>query len=323
MTANPLISIVIPTYNRRDFVIEAIESCLAQTYENIEIIVVDDGSSDGTARVLRARYGDRIHLIVQENQGPAIARNRGIDAANGDFIHFLDADDWLMPDKLRLCLGRFKRQPDIDVIYTHHQLMSSDGKAHLPTPPFRQFGDDIFCQLLRNSGDHILLSTTMMRKGALRAVGGFENSVDFRSAEDWDLFLRLAQKHKFHGINQPLVYRRLHADMLGDDRWKNALGRLRAMRNASDYGWERCMDEAEYQQRLAARHHVLALAWWRRGERAKARDSFADARQIYPPESTPRRLFSLYTWMLPPRSVDWTLTLIRGIRGVFKRESRS
>ena len=315
MYPNPLISIVIPTFNRREFVAEAISSCLAQTYQPVEIIVIDDGSDDGTASALRAEFGDRIRLIVQQNQGPAIARNRGIDAAHGDFIHFLDADDMLAPDKLRLCLDRFIQQPDIDVIHTHHQLVSADGSAPLPTPPFRQFSGDAFCQLLRNSGDHILLSTTMMRADALRAVGGFENSADFRSAEDWDLFLRLAQRHKFHAIDQPLVLRRLHSDMLSGDRLQTARGRLRALENARDYDWRRCMDAAEFQQRLAARHHVLALAWWRHGERAKARDSFERACQIYPPDSMPRRLFSLYTWLLPPQSVSWTLAL----RRVFKR----
>ena len=317
MNPNPLISIVIPTFNRRHFVGDAIDSCLAQTYPHREIIVVDDGSADGSASALRAQYADRIRLIVQQNQGPAIARNRGIAAAKGDFIHFLDADDMLAPDKLRLCLDRFIQQPDIAVIYTHHQLVSADGRKHLPTPPFRQFCADAFCQLLRNSGDHILLSTTLIRRSALRSVGGFEDSSDFRSAEDWDLFLRLAQKHKFHAINQPLVFRRVHADMLSDDRLQTALGRLRALENARDYGWRRCMDAAEFQQRLAARHHVLALAWWRHGERAKARDSFAKACQIYPPDSMPRRLFSLYTWLLPPASVGWTLAL----RRLFKRDS--
>ena len=312
-SSQPLVSIVIPTYNRRRFVRDAIDSCFAQTWRHLEVIVVDDGSADGTADMLRDDYGDRIQLIAQANQGPAIARNRGIDKASGDFVQFLDADDRLAPNKLETCLDIFRQEPAIDIIYTHHQLVASDGDSALPTPPFRVFGDDIFCELLRESGNHIVLSTTMMRRAALREVGGFEDNAHFRSAEDWDLFLRLARRHRFLGIDQPLVYRRVHDSMISGDRLHTALGRLRAMRNARDYGWERCMTADEFDQRLAARHHVLALAWWRRGERAKARQCFARAAAIYPPEARPRRLFALYAWLLPARSVAWTLALRRAL----------
>ena len=99
MPSEALVSIVIPTFNRREYVADAIDSCLAQTYRNCEIIVIDDGSSDGTGPSLKERYGEWIRYIKQENQGPGIARNRGIAAANGQFIHFLDADDQLHAGK--------------------------------------------------------------------------------------------------------------------------------------------------------------------------------------------------------------------------------
>ena len=107
MDNDPLVSIVIPTYNRRHFICDAINSCLSQTYSNCEIIVIDDGSSDGSGEFLHRMYGDRIRYIYQANHGPAIARNRGIAAARGEFIHFLDADDQLAPGKVRICLDCF------------------------------------------------------------------------------------------------------------------------------------------------------------------------------------------------------------------------
>lgn len=99
MTAEPLVSAIIATYNRADIVGEAIESILGQTYKNMEVLVVDDGSTDGTHEALR-RFGNRIRVVRQENAGPGAARNRGIEVARGELIAFLDSDDIWMPTKL-------------------------------------------------------------------------------------------------------------------------------------------------------------------------------------------------------------------------------
>ena len=262
MQTNPLVSIIIPTFNRRHFVADAIESCLAQTYEYCEIIVVDDGSSDDTGRFLRERYGQRIRYIAQENQGPGIARNRGIEAARGEYIQFLDADDQLNARKVEVSLDVFLKHPEVSVVYTHFQFVASDGKTKIETPPFERFSDEIFCEMLRLTGCHILLSSSMHRTSVLRSVGGFADDVDFRSAEDWDLFLRLAAQHKFHAIDQRLVCRRMHGDMMSDDCLRGALGRLKTVQNARHYGWERCMPPAEFDRKEASRHHVYAVYLW-------------------------------------------------------------
>lgn len=96
----PRVSVIIPTYNRREYVQEAIDSALAQTFTDYEIIVIDDGSTDGTSEALQARYGNRIHYEWQENQGESVARNRGIELARGEYIAFLDSDDLWHPEKL-------------------------------------------------------------------------------------------------------------------------------------------------------------------------------------------------------------------------------
>ena len=322
MPNHPLISIVIPTFNRKQFVCEAINSCLAQTYEECEIIVIDDGSSDGTGDHLREQYGERIRYISQANQGPAIARNRGIREARGEYIHFLDADDQLVATKVETCLRYFVQHPEIDVVHTNYQFVASDGRTHIETTPFPSFSQDIFCELLRLTGNHILISSTMIKTEVLLAVGGFEDDPGFRSAEDWDLFLRLASKHKFHGISERLVYRRMHDDMLSDDPMQGALGRLKTVENARHYGWERCMTSEEYDRKLAARHHVVALNWWRQGERAKARRHFYLAASLYPHEARLRRLFAWYSWFLPQQSMDWTIALAHGLRRLLGREGR-
>ena len=321
MTSGPLVSIVIPTFNRRHFVADAIESCFCQTYGNCELIVVDDGSTDGTTEFLRERYGDRIKLVTQQNQGPGIARNSGIGAASGEFIHFLDADDQLHRQKVAIGLDIFRRSPQVSVVYTHFQFVAADGEAPIETPPFERYSENVFCELLSQTGCRILTSSSMIRAQALRAVGGFADDVEFRSAEDWDLFLRLARRYSFHGIDQPLVFRRMHDSMISDDRLYGALGRLKTMRKARQYGWEKCMERGEFEGKIAARHHVYALYLWQAGQAKAARDHFMQAAGLYPPEARQRRLYALYTWLLPPASVDWTIALARRLRGLMRRSA--
>lgn len=313
MSNEPLVSIVIPTFNRRQFVSDAIESGLAQTHPHCEIIVVDDGSSDDTLPFLRRKYGSQIRLFSQANQGPGIARNRGIAEARGDFIHFLDADDQLLPDNIATCLEVFRQRPDISVVYSHYQFVAPDGVTPQDTPAFERFSENPFCELLARTGCHILISSSMFRAEALRSVGGFAHDTRFRSAEDWDLFLRLARHHKFYGIDQRLVLRRMHDAMLSDDKLRGAWGRLKTVQNARDYGWEACMSADEFDRKEASRHHMLALYLWQQGERRRARQHFEQAMTIYPPEARPRRLFWLFTWLLPASSMMWTSRIARVI----------
>lgn len=318
-SGDPLISIVIPTFNRRHFVSEAIDSGLSQSYVHCQVIVVDDGSTDGTAEFLREKYGDRIVLVEQANQGPGIARNSGIKAASGEFIQFLDADDQLHSQKIEFSLDVFRGRPEVSVVYTHFQFVAPDGETPVETPPFEQYTDDVYCELLRQTGCRILTSSSMIRVEALHTVGGFADDADFRSAEDWDLFLRLARRYRFHGIDRRLVYRRMHDSMISDDRLYGALGRLKTVQNARQYGWEQCMEAAEFDRKEAARHHVYALYIWQAGNAKTAREHFLRAAALYRPEAWQRRLYALYTWLLPPASVDWTIALAHRLRRLMPR----
>ena len=276
--------------------------------------MVDDGSADGTDRFLQERYGGRIRFIYQDNQGPGIARNRGIEAAGGEFIHFLDADDQLHERKIEICLEAFRQHPDISVIYTHYQQVATDGLTPVETGPFEGYSDDVYCELLRQTGCRILTSSSICRTTALRAVGGFADDVNFRSAEDWDLFLRLAARYRFHGIDERLVYRRVHEGMISDHKLYGAYGRLKTIQNARQYGWERCMTPTEFDQLEAARHHVYALYLWRAGGRAEARQHFLSAANLHPPLTRQRRLYAFYTRFLPPKSLELTLALVHRLR---------
>lgn len=323
MHTQSLVSIIIPTYNRKQYVVEAIDSCLAQTYSNCEIIVIDDGSTDDTEVYLRNRYGGQIRYIYQDNQGPGIARNTGIANAKGEFIQFCDADDQLVNNKIQKCVDYIQAYPTVSVVHTYYQFVASDGKTAIETPPFPQFSDNLFCDLLKLTGNHILISSTMVRKSALDDVGAFPDDPEHRSAEDWDMFLRLSSKYKFHGIAERLVLRRTHPNMISDDLYYGALGRLKTIQNARGYNWQTCLPEADMNRIEAARYHMLALALWQRGNRQDARQAFLQAVEIYPPFALQRRLYALYTYALPPESVDWTMGFVQNIKDLLKSTQKT
>jgi glycosyltransferase involved in cell wall biosynthesis len=229
MEQGPLVSTIIPTYNRANLVPEAIDSVLAQTYPHVEVILIDDGSTDGTLEVLR-RYGDRIHVISQPNAGPAAARNRGVMAAQGEMIAFLDSDDLWLPEKLARQVNLLQRLGEavpcclcnINMRWKDRELTSFDvawlnpvvaeGVWHNP--------EEILATrfVLFNQG-------VVIRREVLREIGGFDES--FWLLEDYDLALRLSLRGDWGFIRDPLVIwresatSRLSRDAERDDlRWK-------------------------------------------------------------------------------------------------------
>jgi glycosyltransferase involved in cell wall biosynthesis len=197
-----LISCVVPVYNGQRFLGEALDSIFAQTYRPIEVIVVDDGSTDGTANVA-ARYGQPIRYIRQENRGASVARNAGIHAAAGEFIAFLDADDLWTAQKLTAQMARFAARPELDVCVAHVQNFWMDEMA------------DERARL----GDHprtrpmpgYVSGTLLARRRLFDAVGLFNEKN--RHCDAAEFFLRVRQ----HGgveelLGDVLLRRRMHRD---------------------------------------------------------------------------------------------------------------
>lgn len=208
----PSVSVIIPTFNRVARVVHAIDSVLGQTYavEAYEVIVVDDGSSDRTAEVLSARYGSRIRLLQQPNQGPSAARNRGIDAARYELIAFLDSDDCWFPNKLLQQIPSLN-MPDVVLSYSN---WTQSGRL-VPMDRFNEIGlkfdsavavlDSPLSTLLRQGGSGILPSTCVVRKAALYRCGQFDERM--KIAEDTRLWYRLALEGKFTALREPLTER--------------------------------------------------------------------------------------------------------------------
>ena len=208
MVREPLVSVIIPTYNRSGLICTAIDSVIAQTYASTEIIVVDDGSTDDTRSVLQ-RYGDRIRLLSQENSGPAAARNKGIAAARGEYIAFLDSDDYWLPEKLtRQIEALEKAGPSVPCCLCNCTVLYRDG-SRTSTFKIAGIGSDQPAGLWLNPG--AVLSTRFVifnqaaaiRRQALERIGGFDEKL--RLLEDYDLSLRLALDGPWTIIRDELV----------------------------------------------------------------------------------------------------------------------
>lgn len=167
------ICVIIPVYNGERFLATAIANVKKQNYPNLEILVIDDGSTDGTAEVA-AQFGDSIHYIFQENRGPAAARNCGIQKATGDAIAFLDVDDLWSEDKLHLQANYLKKNPEVEIVQGLIQNMKPDDEGNFePTEiPY----------------NYINIGSALYRKSVFDRVGFYDETLKF--AEDTDWFIR-------------------------------------------------------------------------------------------------------------------------------------
>lgn len=207
MSKELLVSTIIPTYNRSRIVVEAIDSILSQTYGNIEIIVVDDGSTDDTLERLR-QYGDRIRVLSQQNAGPGIARNRGIAAARGELIAFLDSDDLWLPSKIERQVAQLQTAGKSVPCSLSNIVMRSD-KREVTSFDISQLRPDLEEGIWLNVDD-VLASrfvlfnqAVVIRRSVLEKIGGFDEGLRFQ--EDYDLPLRLSLEGPWAFIREPLV----------------------------------------------------------------------------------------------------------------------
>lgn len=209
----PRVSVVIPTYNRRALLAEAIASVQQQTFKELEILVCDDGSTDGTEDEVRAaavRDG-RIRFLPGEHCGlPGTVRNRGIAAALGDWIAFLDSDDLWLPHKLERQLRVAREHPQAEFVYAHAAEPLPGGATRRVTAfNVRRSGPMLETLVLYSL---VATSTVLIRRATLQRAGGFDESLRLPIAEDYELWLRLAAAVPFHFVDEDLVLYRPQPD---------------------------------------------------------------------------------------------------------------
>lgn len=190
-----LVSIVMPTYNRASLVGQAIESVLGQDYPHWELLVVDDGSTDDTGRVLSEYRGDcRIRCFHQSNSGQATARNVGVRNARGQFVAFLDSDNRWLPHKLSTQTAYLKANPAVDVLYGDGECIDLAGRVLPVKPSMKRYSGQVWRQLLIDN--FVAFNTAIVRVEKLTEIGGFDEQV--RRGDDYDLWLRMSVGSMFH-----------------------------------------------------------------------------------------------------------------------------
>jgi glycosyltransferase involved in cell wall biosynthesis len=207
----PRVSVIIPTHNRSQLLRTAIDSVLAQTYPEIEIIVVDDGSTDDTAAVT-AEYAGHVAYIRQNNAGVSAARNTGFRASSGDYINFLDDDDTFMPTKIERQVEVLETQPEVGLVHCSHQHIDEKGvplDAGWPLP-YGNVLKELLC------GCFLVVHAPLIRRHCLEKVGLFDETLPW--VADWDLWLRIAlASYPFGCIQEPLcTYRIQRGSMQGN-----------------------------------------------------------------------------------------------------------
>lgn len=232
--SEPLVSVIVPNYNGGAFIEQALDSIVAQSYTNIEIIAVDDGSSDDSAEILEHYKSTepRMKVVFQENSGVAVARNVGIGCATGDYIAFLDSDDYWHPEKLSLQIKFLEKSPSFAVCFSSFLVWLPEDRAHYRSP------ENIYSAIAVHKNldlddaysgwiYHILLQdvyvwtgTVVIRREIFDEVGCFNE--DLKIGEDHDLWLRIANKHKMAKLNFPTaLYRTNPASVTGRVHSKN------------------------------------------------------------------------------------------------------
>jgi glycosyltransferase involved in cell wall biosynthesis len=255
------ISAIIPTYNYGRFLREAIDSVLAQTYPVLELIVVDDGSTDDTPQIL-ASYGDRVRAIFQTNGGVGVARNRGIAQARGEYVAFLDSDDVWLSRKLEKEIALFDADPDLGLVHSGAETFDNSGKTLVVS--LSGMEGWIGPELLRLDQTVIAApgSGTIVPKRIAEEIGGFDP--ELQPSEDWDFCYRIATRYRVGFVPEVLVRYRMHGSgiHLNIPRMEN--GMLMALEKAF-----RSPDPAVQSLRKHAYgriHRILAGCYFQRGE---------------------------------------------------------
>jgi len=221
----PKVSIIIPTYNRLPMLREAIHSVLKQDFEDFELIVVDDGSTDGTIEEIR-RFGGRVRLLQHsENRGVSAARNKGILHAKGKYVAFLDSDDQWVKGKLKIQVTFLEENPHYPLCYTD-EIWIRKGKRVNPMVKHAKYSGWIFEKCLPLC--IISPSSAIMRKTLFSKVGLFDEALPV--CEDYDLWLRISARFPIFFINKKLIIKRGgHSDQLSNRSWGNDRYRVIAL----------------------------------------------------------------------------------------------
>ena len=284
----PLVTVIIPCFNSDAHIKETVDSVLSQTYGNVELIVVDDGSTDRTASIV-GEYGPKARLIRQQNRGVCSARNNGLNAATGEFVCFMDHDDYWYPEKLARQIRAFSEHPEAGAVYTSFLVWNADEQGVFPAPESfcqesvpdvidPEYSGWIYHKFLMDCW--MLTSTAMFRKSSFSLCGGaFDENLPY--SEDWELWLRMSRHVQMIKLMRPSTLYRQHRNQ--GNRTVRSIDYRTRLLTASTEKWGlaskdgRHVEKRCFLNQLAAFHAGFALSHVASGSIAIAIKSFTKA----------------------------------------------
>jgi glycosyltransferase involved in cell wall biosynthesis len=268
----PLVSVIIPTYNREKIIGKAIASVLAQSWQDFEIIVLDDGSRDNTRAAVEA-CGPKVRYFYQENKGIAGARNSGMRHAEGDHLAFLDSDDYWLPEKLARQMALFEAHPEYGMIACQCGSVAIDGAYREKNRPGKSGW--ILYDLFRKN--FIRTSAAVITRACLEKVGGFDEGL--REGEEYDYWLRIAAEFAVGFINEPLTVYVDNTDGMSTDSLTGRLHRLKVLEKKY---LRKKIPPAMYRRRIADTCHYIGRHYIERGNRQEGIAYLKKAQRLHP-----------------------------------------
>lgn len=302
----PHVSVVIPAFNCAPYIATAVESVLGQYHQDLDVIVVDDGSTDGTIQALE-RYRDRLQLLQQANAGAAAARNHGLSAAKGELVAFLDADDWWDPSRLSAQLAALQAFPDGGLVFSDFAVADVNATRILERGIRWKYGvvrdasiavwanifsssqpvrwrDGEGCERHATAyqghvgrwlfrGNMINTCSVLLRREVIEQVGGFDQTLE--TEEDYDYWLRVAQRWPLVYVDEPLLtFRRRPGQLTQADRIERVVRNVVTVVERTSERLANELDPREIAERLARVHLDLGIICLRQGRGVEARHHF-------------------------------------------------
>lgn len=296
--SSTLTSVVIPAYNRADYLPQTVESALKQEGAEIEVIIVDDGSTDDTAAVCERHqnvWGERVRYVWQENAERCVARNHGLRLARGEFVAFLDSDDLLRPQHVAACVAALREDPNAAAAYGDHGLVDAEGKVireHVPRP---RFENERFKRELCLKQLIIFPTEVVVRRSALdTAYGGSTDVFDPEAVmlEEWLVWVTLLRASDFRRVGRPTVWRRLHPNSTWGNPDKFARQSVRATEKVIATGLPEALD-IPGRRILAVNRTHCAYGFYLAGRWPEARRELGAALREYPLVARERHFWSV------------------------------
>jgi glycosyltransferase involved in cell wall biosynthesis len=319
---HPQVSVVMTVFNGERHLRPAIESVLRQTFHDLELIVVDDGSSDGSLDIVRSCDDPRLRLVAQSNHGHAAALNAGVRLCRGEYVAVMDHDDVSYPERIETELTFLKDHPDHGLVGSQYESIDSNGEVlGIHRVPVEH---DEICRILRTEGDCIAGPSMMLRRDALLEVGGYRSEFDL--AQDYDLALRVADKWRLANLPSFLLQWRFdengatyrhywRQEALARAARECARRRLRGVREDTEFCIKTALEQYSRKLTSSDRRHLVAkanLSWgvtyYTLGDKSNARRRIVDSLKQRPLQ--PRAAAFLVLTVLPHRVGAWARSVV-------------